>query len=303
MSHACLPTLRAGGDTRPDMQELESTDRAARAPAVAPRRCVVLAGVRRVLVDGREVRLGGRAFDLLLALHACRGHVVPKQDLHDAIWPGLAVMPNNLDVQVWALRRCLGQDAISTVARRGYALTPAIDITVVAAGEGPPECLTAALPGAAPDSGEQQHAALLPLMAGAGRLLLAGADVRARLRLCDAVCQAYRRSVQAAVWRLHAANPPDLQLLQNRVLRLRRVGGLVVLPEVGPQVRAGVYAWARAAAGGRMLCVLATAADADAVVDAGVPVATPQQVDEVLLPEVRDRQSLRWQQRGQAGIG
>jgi DNA-binding winged helix-turn-helix (wHTH) protein len=75
---------------------------------------------RVLLRRGREETLGGRAFDLLLALVEGRGRVVANAELMERVWPGTAVEPNNLQVQVWALRRLLGREAIATVARRGY---------------------------------------------------------------------------------------------------------------------------------------------------------------------------------------
>lgn len=295
--------MPAFGDTRPDMPELEVTDTGSAALPTAPKHCVVLTGVRRVLLDGQEVRLGGRAFDLLLALHARHGHVVPKQDLQDAIWPGVAVMPNNLDVQVWALRRCLGQDAISTVARRGYALTHALDITVVRPQEDSTASGGLSVPGAPPDLSRFQATALVQQLAGTGQLLLAGASVEARLRLCDAVCRAYSQSLQAMVWRMQAQGMTDLQQLESHVLRLQRAGGLAVFVEAAPTLRGSVYAWQRATAGGRRLRVLATAAQVDPGVDAGVTVATPLADSDAPAPVQPLPRPLRWQPRPQPGVG
>ncbi|EHR72263.1 DNA-binding protein with winged-HTH domain [Burkholderiales bacterium JOSHI_001] len=78
---------------------------------------------RVLLRRGREEALGGRAFDLLLALVEGRGRVVANAELIERVWPGTAVEPNNLQVQVWTLRRLLGRQAIATVARRGYRFT------------------------------------------------------------------------------------------------------------------------------------------------------------------------------------
>ena len=285
------------------MHELELTEGGARALPARPRRCVVLADVRRVLVDGNEARLGGRAFDLLLALHARHGQVVPKQDLHDAIWPGLAVMPNNLDVQVWALRRCLGPEAISTVARRGYALTAAVDITVVGEGHSPMPSLAPALPASTPDPVQQQARMLVQQLAASGRLLLTGGDEVSRVQWCDAVCQAYARSVQGRVWRLDARDGRDLHQLESRVVRLQRVGGLVVFVEAEPAMRRSLYAWARAATGVRSLSVLATAAMPDTGADAGVHVATAPPGIAAPVPSDSIRRALRWYPRRAAGIG
>jgi TolB-like protein len=78
---------------------------------------------RRVLVKGKAVVLGGRAFDLLTALLARRERVVSKDELMEAVWPGVAVEDNNLTVQISALRKVLGNEAIVTVAGRGYRFT------------------------------------------------------------------------------------------------------------------------------------------------------------------------------------
>lgn len=78
---------------------------------------------RSILVDGTAVALGARAFDLLLALIERRERVASKAELMDAVWPGVIVEENNLEVQVSALRRVLGQQAIATIPGRGYRFT------------------------------------------------------------------------------------------------------------------------------------------------------------------------------------
>jgi DNA-binding winged helix-turn-helix (wHTH) protein len=86
-------------------------------------RCEVRPAERQLLVDGQPVPIGARAFDLLLALIERRDRVVSKNELLDVVWPGLVVEENNLQVQVGALRRVLGQNAIATVPGRGYRFT------------------------------------------------------------------------------------------------------------------------------------------------------------------------------------
>jgi TolB-like protein len=78
---------------------------------------------RRVLVQGKSVALGARAFDLLLALIEQRERVVSKEELLDRVWPGVEVEENNLTVQISALRKILGAGAIATVTGRGYRFT------------------------------------------------------------------------------------------------------------------------------------------------------------------------------------
>jgi len=83
---------------------------------------------RQLLVEGQPAVVGARAFDLLLCLLEHRDRVVGKDELMNQVWPGVVVEENNLTVQVSALRKVLGADAIATVAGRGYRFTlPALD--------------------------------------------------------------------------------------------------------------------------------------------------------------------------------
>lgn len=86
---------------------------------------------RMLLLDGEPVRLGGRAFDILMALVDRRDRIVEFDELLDVVWPGLAVEENNLSVQVSALRKLLGTGAITTVRGRGYRFTAALDASPV----------------------------------------------------------------------------------------------------------------------------------------------------------------------------
>jgi adenylate cyclase len=72
---------------------------------------------------GTEVSLGRRAFDLLCVLAAAGGEAVSKDVLLDQVWPGLTVEENNLQVQISALRKALGDGMIATIPGRGYRLT------------------------------------------------------------------------------------------------------------------------------------------------------------------------------------
>src|SRR4051794_15422400 len=82
--------------------------------------CEVRTDERQVLVGGACASLGGRAFDLLVALIERRERVVEKNELFDAVWPGLVVEENNLQVQVSSLRKILGPNAIATIPGHGY---------------------------------------------------------------------------------------------------------------------------------------------------------------------------------------
>ena len=77
---------------------------------------------RRLLVRGRTVALGARAFDLLLLLAEAPGRLLHKEELLERVWPGVVVEENNLAVQISHLRKALGGDAIVTIPGRGYRL-------------------------------------------------------------------------------------------------------------------------------------------------------------------------------------
>src|ERR1700678_2405594 len=85
----------------------------------------VLPRRRELLVDGQPAELGGRAFDVLMALIEARGAVVSKDALMQRVWPGRIVEENNLQAQISALRRVFAadRDLIHTIAGRGYQFT------------------------------------------------------------------------------------------------------------------------------------------------------------------------------------
>jgi DNA-binding winged helix-turn-helix (wHTH) protein len=63
-------------------------DTASEAPAgIAFGRFLLLPHRRELLADGRPVKLGGRAFDVLMALIEARGAVVSKDALMARVWP------------------------------------------------------------------------------------------------------------------------------------------------------------------------------------------------------------------------
>jgi predicted ATPase len=78
---------------------------------------------RRLLKDGAPISLRPRAFDLLLALVERAGHLVTKDELLDQVWLKTVVEEAALHVQVSALRKVVGSDAITTVSGRGYQFT------------------------------------------------------------------------------------------------------------------------------------------------------------------------------------
>jgi DNA-binding winged helix-turn-helix (wHTH) protein len=101
---------------------------AAAEPSLEFGRFRVLLRQRVLLTDDVPIELGARAFELLLALLETDGSLVSKQELLARIWPGTVVTQHNLKVQVFALRRALGEDRdfIHTDFGRGYRFTAAV---------------------------------------------------------------------------------------------------------------------------------------------------------------------------------
>ena len=86
-----------------------------------------LFAAERLLRKGDEpVLLGGRSFDVLIALVERAGEVVTRKELISRVWPDLTVEEANLRVQITGLRKALGdgrKDAryVVTVPGRGYS--------------------------------------------------------------------------------------------------------------------------------------------------------------------------------------
>jgi DNA-binding winged helix-turn-helix (wHTH) protein len=90
---------------------------------------------RRLLMrDGRAVKIGSRAFDLLVALVERAGNVVGKNDLFVRVWAKLVVEESNLRVHIACLRRLLGDDYLESryivhVATQGYIFVVPVCVT------------------------------------------------------------------------------------------------------------------------------------------------------------------------------
>lgn len=193
---------------------------------------------RALLRGGSRVELGSRAFDVLVALVGRRERVVTKNELLDLVWPGLVVEENNLQVQVRALRRVLGQEAIATVPGRGYqfVLAEPGDASVAAPGDAP---VSATMPVRAAD--RRRHALgvlatlLVLLVASAGAWFATRAGESAARDPSAAAASAYGRALSIAI-----APFTDLSgdaglasiaegLASNVAAELARIRGVVVV--------------------------------------------------------------------------
>ncbi|WP_442582297.1 winged helix-turn-helix domain-containing tetratricopeptide repeat protein [Mesorhizobium sp. ASY16-5R] len=75
---------------------------------------------RLLLGPDGPVALSARSFDILALLLDRPDEVVGKSDLFDAVWPGVVVEENTLQVHISALRKLLPAEMIATVHGRGY---------------------------------------------------------------------------------------------------------------------------------------------------------------------------------------
>jgi DNA-binding winged helix-turn-helix (wHTH) protein len=86
---------------------------------------------RLLLKDDEQVRLGSRAFDILVALTEWPGQLISQNELMARVWPGIFVVPANLTVHMTALRRALGDGVdgnrfVVNVPGRGYCFTASV---------------------------------------------------------------------------------------------------------------------------------------------------------------------------------
>ena len=75
---------------------------------------------RLLLGPEGPVELSARSFDILAILLERPDEVIGKTELFDAVWPGVVVEENTLQVHVSALRKLLPAEMIATVHGRGY---------------------------------------------------------------------------------------------------------------------------------------------------------------------------------------
>ena len=79
---------------------------------------------RELRMRGAAIPLGGRAFEIVEVLVKSAGQLVTKDDLMAAVWPGLVVEENTLQVHVAAVRKAFGANRgmLKTASGRGYLL-------------------------------------------------------------------------------------------------------------------------------------------------------------------------------------
>ena len=103
---------------------------------------------RTLLENGAPVPLGGRAFDLLVALVEGRDGIMTKDALMRLVWPDSAVEENNLTVTISVLRKALREHPhdhryIRTISGRGYRFIAPLHDALAQASGAPPSTVVA----------------------------------------------------------------------------------------------------------------------------------------------------------------
>jgi DNA-binding winged helix-turn-helix (wHTH) protein len=87
-----------------------------------------------LLRDGKPIRIGSRALEMLIALVEKSGDLVSKEDLMARVWPNTFVEPANLTVQVASIRRALGDGRggnrfLINIPGRGYRFVAPVKVS------------------------------------------------------------------------------------------------------------------------------------------------------------------------------
>jgi non-specific serine/threonine protein kinase len=85
-------------------------------------------------IGGAPVALEGKPLEVLHELLLRAGEVVTKDEILDAVWPGVTVVEGSLATAISKLRKALGtagSDIVATVPRVGYRLTAPVEVESV----------------------------------------------------------------------------------------------------------------------------------------------------------------------------
>ena len=203
---------------------------------------------RQLRVDGVELQIGARAFDVLSLLVEQRHRVISKNELLGHVWQGLEASESNLQTQISTLRKLLGAKAIATVPGRGYQFTLAEDDAAPAT-SAPPATLAVPLP-AAPSTmlGRDDDLAALQTLLQQHRLVtLVGTGGIGKTTLALAAAHARRSAEDDGVAWVELASLTDPALLASTVAQILGVA----VPGGNPQA-----ALVKGLAPRRMLLVL-----------------------------------------------
>ena len=214
-------------------------------------RFVLRPHARELLDGGAPVRIGDRAFDLLSALVEAGGDVVSRDTLFARAWPGRVVIDDNLKVQVMALRKLLGAEAVATVPRRGYRL----GLPLRGCGDAKPCATTAVAPAGL--IGRNSELAQLQHALAASRLVsLVGPGGVGKTKLANGTAESLAARFADGIGVVELASLADARRVPEAVARALRLPAMPGRADEAALARIDEHALARACAPLSMLIVL-----------------------------------------------
>ncbi|MGA0603471.1 ATP-binding protein [Caulobacter sp. KR2-114] len=188
---------------------------------------------RRLLEGERPVRLGDRAFDILVALVGRAGELVPQHELIAEVWGKLYVEDANLRVHISNLRKVLSIDAegaryIVNVAGQGYKFVAPVatggNVTIAALGDAPSELLHN-LPRALPRLvGRGAFAATIERQLSERRFVtIVGPGGIGKTAMALNVAEAQLRNYRDGIWLIDLAPLVDPDLVTSALARVLRM--------------------------------------------------------------------------------
>ncbi len=84
-----------------------------------------------LVANGAEVEIEGKPLELLIELLHHSGDVVTKEELLDAVWPGVIVVEGSLTTAISKLRKAIGDQRgaiVATVPRVGYRIDVPVQV-------------------------------------------------------------------------------------------------------------------------------------------------------------------------------
>jgi predicted ATPase/DNA-binding winged helix-turn-helix (wHTH) protein len=187
---------------------------------------------RRLEKDGKPLRLGGRALDILTVLAERAGEVVSNRALLESVWQDVTVEESSLRFHIKNLRKILGDSQsgtryVSNVPGRGYCfVAPTTRIDARESSGDQPAARRFALPRFATQviGREAVIDALAPQLAQRGPLTIVGAGGIGKSTVALALAHARQADYQ------HGACFVDLAPLSDPALVLAAVAAALELP-------------------------------------------------------------------------
>lgn len=91
------------------------------AASVSYKGLMIIPDKKLCTVDGKEVKLPRKEYEILLMLMSNRGHVFTREELLNAIWPErVVVLDRVIDVNITRIRHKIGPYEKNIVSRSGY---------------------------------------------------------------------------------------------------------------------------------------------------------------------------------------